>query len=81
MSSKEVPYIWNEMPAKLILSRYLWHLFPNLKVAGLKSLPNSGDENEYQVGLHCKYLQFLIVSTFHCNLAVRFTLIALSSPM
>ena len=31
--------------------------------------------------LHCKYLQFLIVSTFHCNLAVRFTLIALSSPM
>ena len=22
---------------------------------------------------HCKYLQFFIVSTFHCNLAVRFT--------
>ena len=31
--------------------------------------------------LHCKYVQFLIVSTFHCNLVVRFTLIALSSPM
>ena len=30
---------------------------------------------------HCKYLQFFIVSTFHCNLVVHFTLIALSSPM
>ena len=26
-------------------------------------------------GLHCKYLQFLIVSSFHCNFVVRFTLI------
>ena len=25
--------------------------------------------------LHCKYLQFFIVSSFHCNLVVRFTLI------
>ena len=33
------------------------------------------------MNLHCKYVQFLIVSSFHCNLAVRFTLIALSSPM
>ena len=24
---------------------------------------------------HCKYLQFLIVSSFHCNFVVRFTLI------
>ena len=42
MASKEVllrgvPYIWNEMPAKLILSS---QGFPNLKVVGLKSLPN-----------------------------------------
>ena len=25
--------------------------------------------------MHCKYLQFLIVSSFHCNFVVRFTLI------
>ena len=30
---------------------------------------------------HCKYLQFLIVSTFHCNLAVQFTFFAMYSPM
>ena len=33
----------------------------------------------YLSGTHCKYVQFLIVSTFHCNLVVRFTLIALST--
>ena len=31
--------------------------------------------------IHCKYIQFLIVSTFHCNLAVRFTFFAIYSPM
>ena len=35
----------------------------------------------YNFWLHCKYIQFFIMSTFHCNLAVRFTLIALSSAM
>ena len=29
--------------------------------------------------LHCKYVQFLIVSTFHCNLAVRFTFFTIYS--
>ena len=31
--------------------------------------------------VHCKYVQFFIVSSFYCNLALRFTLIAVSSPM
>ena len=31
--------------------------------------------------IHRKYLQFLIVSTFHCNLAVRFAFFAKYSPM
>ena len=30
--------------------------------------------------LHCKYIQFLIVSTFHCNLTVQFTFFAVYSP-
>ena len=30
---------------------------------------------------HCKYIQFFIVSTFHCILAVRFTFFAIYSPM
>ena len=30
---------------------------------------------------HCKYIQFLIVSTFHCNLAVQFTFFTIYSPM
>ena len=34
----------------------------------------------FKCTVHCKYVQFFIVSTFHCNLAVRFTLIASSSP-
>ena len=31
--------------------------------------------HSYHMNLHCKYVQFLIVSTLHCNLVVRFTLI------
>ena len=30
--------------------------------------------------IHCKYIQFLIVSTFHCVLAIRFTSFAIYSP-
>ena len=41
---------------------------------GIRTLAVSLDQ------LHCKYIQFFIASTFHCNLVVRFTIIALSSP-
>ena len=30
---------------------------------------------------HCKYIQFSIVSTFHCNLAVQVTFFTIYSPM
>ena len=30
--------------------------------------------------LHCKYLQFFIVSSFHCSFVVRFTFNTISSP-
>ena len=37
-------------------------------------------QNDKADDIHCKYIQFFIVSAFHCNLVVGFTLIALSSP-
>ena len=48
--------------------------------AGIYRKDSVGERVKQKSKLHCKYIQFFIVSTFHCNLVVRFTLIALSSP-
>ena len=80
-SKNDMAKIWEVyklVPEKDLVVRELgmWTRQIGLDMTTLEKWQRRGDLKVILMcGLHCKYLQFLIVSSVHCNFVVRFTLI------